>query len=207
VSPKPGRFRRCVVALYAVFATACLLLSIVVLALCLRSYSRIDAFYVADRDYTWTGGQHEGYAWRWYAAAESARGRLHLNLLRSIEPGPRDESILLTEPLGEPRAGHLTRAAGSPEPGDDEGPWAYRSLRILRAPDAPRQITVMARVPHWAASLALALPAAAWAARQRARRRRLARLRAGTHCQACGYDLRATPDRCPECGRAVPMKT
>ena len=48
-------------------------------------------------------------------------------------------------------------------------------------------------------SILASLPVA-WLARRCIRHRRLE----GT-CPACGYDLRATPERCPECGTAVPQ--
>lgn len=59
-------------------------------------------------------------------------------------------------------------------------------------------------VPLWMIAAALALPAgwvcAAWVKRWRVRR-----WVDENRCAACGYDLRATPGRCPECG-VVPSK-
>jgi hypothetical protein len=52
-------------------------------------------------------------------------------------------------------------------------------------------------VPYWSLVL-LTAPAPLARALTIARRRR--RIKAGL-CAECGYDLRATPDRCPECGQ------
>ena len=54
-------------------------------------------------------------------------------------------------------------------------------------------------IPYWAMAALTGLPAAMWfRAYRRARRRFRLSL-----CESCGYDLRATPDRCPECGGGV----
>jgi hypothetical protein len=49
--------------------------------------------------------------------------------------------------------------------------------------------------PHWSLALAFAVPGALRAVRPRAK--------IPGACRHCGYDLRATPDRCPECGTSA----
>jgi hypothetical protein len=58
-------------------------------------------------------------------------------------------------------------------------------------------------VPHWLAALAFALLPTVWCVRVVRPRRRLMR----GCCVRCGYDLRATPTRCPECGTAAGAST
>ena len=54
--------------------------------------------------------------------------------------------------------------------------------------------------PLWSVALTTAVLPALWI--RRVRRDRTLRRRANAgQCPSCGYDLRATPERCPECGR------
>ena len=72
---------------------------------------------------------------------------------------------------------------------------------MTRPPPFAQTVTVVraAIVPHWSVAVAASLfPAALlWHRLLTSRRRRVG------YCPSCGYDLRVTPDRCPECG-AVP---
>jgi hypothetical protein len=63
-----------------------------------------------------------------------------------------------------------------------------------------RAVHVM--IPMWfAAGCTMAVPTA-WLLMARTRRRDQRQADAGL-CASCGYDLRATPERCPECGQTA----
>jgi hypothetical protein len=61
-------------------------------------------------------------------------------------------------------------------------------------------------IPHWAVVLLFATVPLLWCLRFRLPLRRYRRRRRGL-CPDCGYDLRATPDHCPECGHHAPHPT
>jgi hypothetical protein len=66
-------------------------------------------------------------------------------------------------------------------------------------PDWVKRTETAIRAPHWFIALVLIGPSLLALRKSRRLRHRLA---AGL-CPACGYDLRASEDRCPECGLAI----
>lgn len=79
---------------------------------------------------------------------------------------------------------------------------ASRSLRTWREPGTGRRIRSRIEwlaVPLWLPALLLSLPPVARLARRTRRHHRSAT----GHCATCGYDLRASKGRCPECGTPI----
>jgi hypothetical protein len=82
----------------------------------------------------------------------------------------------------------------------DHAGFAYASgPNIVR-----HQTAKIVIVPCWSVILCTLLLPAQYVRGWLQRRRKKARQRAGL-CVACGYDLRASKDRCPECGTAIPV--
>jgi hypothetical protein len=88
------------------------------------------------------------------------------------------------------------------------GGFEYEASRA--DPKQARQLYLF--IPYWFPLTAAALLPAWWATAAVRRRLRPRRDAGARPCDGCGYDLRATPDRCPECGtiparRLDPLRT
>jgi hypothetical protein len=88
-------------------------------------------------------------------------------------------------------------AATLPHPGIDVWEFGASFSQTAGAnPSRPAMTINHHLFPLWPALIVFMVFPMIWL-RRRQRRTRLARRGL---CQICGYDLRGTPDRCPECG-------
>ena len=78
--------------------------------------------------------------------------------------------------------------------------WYGAGVAWLHYPPVRRSKGILAVLPLWLPALASAVLPSAWLASWWRQRRRTRRADGAMSCAACGYDLRASPGRCPECG-------
>jgi hypothetical protein len=76
----------------------------------------------------------------------------------------------------------------------------YRGPDALGGPMIYKELSVT--LPFWFVALMTAVLPVLWFRSSRRRRR----VRRDGLCPNCSYDLRASPDRCPECGMVAPTK-
>jgi hypothetical protein len=161
--------------------TACLLSLVLVPLLWLRSRRTVDEIMLGR-----FGAHHQLASWRGgiqYVRLAKCPLNTALQYGR-FQPHVSEDfwSISALEPKwSRQRLGLATAHGLAPGPDDQQHP--YRLLRV----------------PYWALLAIGLLPLALMSARAA---RRWRRRRAG-RCPTCGYDLRATPGICPECGTGL----
>jgi hypothetical protein len=84
------------------------------------------------------------------------------------------------------------------QPGQSFSAWQPSAASLVSV-----QSAWSVHVSYWLVFLVAALPILFWMLVAFWRWRRAVRRARCRLCVTCGYDLRATPDRCPECGTAV----
>jgi hypothetical protein len=164
----------------------------------------VRSYFAADRLF-WQGWDDEGdRSYRRQDMILSGSGGVGMS--RVVQSGPRESyrmSIDRWLARTGPRPFHAALPAAYPDFMGDKPVWGgfkwSGSTYMEAGRTRPRAYGWQVVVPYWALFAVTASLPLGWGWRWQ-RRRRLA---AFGHCAACGYDLRATPDRCPECG-AVP---
>jgi hypothetical protein len=164
--------RRLARHLFTLCSAVSLLLVVAVFVLWVDSYSRM-------------------HAWQWssplaYINVTTSRGVLRLH--RAVVTGP---GWTITSPSFQ-----HNRFQGAPDLTADTiypGTFGYYVRQGANA------AVYYVYLPASSLVLALSLPPAGWFWLRNRSRKRYAERLAGL-CPSCGYDLRASPDRCPECG-------
>lgn len=123
----------------------------------------------------------------------SMRGTFQVNHMVS-SPGALEGKPRYIRIVQAPRKVQLTRLRGEDFRDRRLGPFAVQSGELSYR-------FVLVAFPAWSVVAASAIPPAYWLVLRRRWRRR--RLREAGRCEQCGYDVRVTPHRCPECGTAV----
>jgi hypothetical protein len=176
-----------------------LLLFAATVGLWIRSYWMGDSFqYLRDRpsEATWV---------RWICTMRSCRRGIGLEYTRSTTADPTETQSFRDDPHPifqcEPYPGSKYPFAWGPPPSPGIGRrLGFEWYSESNLPDWPGLMQKDLVFPDWMPAGLLAVLPLLWLRRYR----RLMRY-PDDHCSYCGYDLRATADRCPECGN-IPAK-
>ena len=191
-SPPMKRLRTC---LFNAIAFASLLMFLAVAGLWIRSYFVKDTFFKFGWWFDPNGsGQTSRRINLRQEVLDLADGRVEFELLDqysgTIDRNGFDNFVKRESPFWAAYPFHKT----------SHEHMGYFFWRYLNQRGLPGRHQIMIRLPLGVFQITCGFPLACFIA---ARARNKRRLMEG-HCQTCGYDLRATPDRCPECGTISP---
>jgi hypothetical protein len=165
--------------LFTVLSVLSLLLCVAVVVLWVRSYWVYDVV-------RWNRLQLSGVRGGLLVASLTSEGRQSGEFDPMVAPG-------LTHERFPPDDGTAWDGGGP------EKDWHVAGLRYREGAIFGSFYARALAVPYWLLLVVGSTPFAGWLSVTRRRRMR-ERRRQGNLCASCGFDLRATPGRCPECG-------
>jgi hypothetical protein len=164
-----------------------LLICIAATVMWVRSYRVADELSWGRNEY-----ENDGSVFRRFWALGSQRGCIVIDTSRISPP-------LFPRLLHKDEGFHLSHVAIGFSAYPTSGFWWRLGFAYVRT-ERPVLSGRTVAIPYWFVTSLLAVVPALWLINRVRRTARISR----NCCPTCGYDMRATPGRCPECGTAAP---